>query len=99
MYNYKELTMSQIVLDHNPSEEKLKELGVTSWSTWDCSPSKFPLDFDMTETAYVLEGEFHVYPEGGEKVVVKAGDLVVFPKGLKSNWEVVKQLKKHYKHS
>jgi len=24
---------------------------------------------------------------------------VVFPKGLKSNWEVVKQLKKHYKHS
>ncbi len=97
--NQKELLMSQIVLEHNPSEEKLKELGVTSWDTWDCAPSKFPLNFDMTETAYVLEGEFHVYPEGGEKVVVKAGDLVVFPKGLKSNWEVVEQLKKHYKHS
>lgn len=91
--------MSEIVLEHNPSEEKLKELGVFGWSTWDCPPSKFPLDFDMTETAYVLEGEFHVYPEGGDKVVVKAGDLVVFPKGLKSNWEVVKQLKKHYQHS
>ena len=91
--------MSQIIIDHNPSQEKLKELGVFSWQTWDCAPSKFPLDFSMTESAYVLEGEFHVTPQNGEKVVVKAGDFVVFPKGLKSNWEVVKQLKKHYKHS
>jgi uncharacterized protein len=91
--------MSQIIIDHNPTQEKLKELGVFSWQTWDCAPSKFPLDFSMTESAYVLEGEFHVTPHNGEKVVVKAGDFVVFPKGLKSNWEVVKQLKKHYKHS
>ncbi len=53
----------------------------------------------MTESAYVLEGEFHVTPQGGDKVVIKAGDFVVFPKGLKSQWEVVKTLKKHYKHS
>ncbi|CAN1528630.1 MAG: cupin domain-containing protein [Sulfuritalea sp.] len=91
--------MSQIIIDHNPSQEKLKELGVSSWSIWDCAPSKFPLDFGMTESAYVLEGEIEVTPQGGEKVVVKAGDFVVFPKGLKSNWVVTKQLKKHYKHS
>jgi hypothetical protein len=91
--------MSQIIIDHNPSEEKLKELGVSSWSIWDCAPSKFPLDFSLTESAYVLEGEIRVTPQGGETVVVKAGDFVVFPKGLKSNWEVTKQLKKHYKHS
>ncbi|HAF00557.1 MAG TPA: cupin [Methylophilaceae bacterium] len=91
--------MSQIIIDHNPSAEKLKELGVSSWSIWDCEPSKFPLDFSMTESAYVLEGEFHVTPQGGDKVVIKAGDFVVFPKGLKSQWEVVKTLKKHYKHS
>lgn len=90
--------MTQIIIDHNPSAEKLKELGVSSWSTWDCAPSKFPLDFSMTEKAYVLEGEFHVTPQGGEKVVIKAGDYVEFPKGLKSQWEVVKTLKKHYKH-
>ncbi len=91
--------MTQITVEHNPSEEKLKALGVSSWSIWDCAPSKFPLDFGMTESAYVLEGEIHVTPQGGEKVVIKAGDFVVFPKGMKSNWEVVKQLKKHYKHS
>jgi hypothetical protein len=96
---FKDKTMSQIIIDHNPSEEKLKELGVSNWSIWDCAPSKFPLDFSMTESAYVLEGEIRVTPQGGETVVVKAGDFVVFPKGLKSNWEVTKQLKKHYKHS
>ena len=80
-------------------EEKLKELGVASWSIWEKEVSKFPLDFGMTESAYLLEGEIHVTPQGGEKVVIKAGDFVVFPKGMKSQWEVVKQLKKHYKHS
>jgi uncharacterized cupin superfamily protein len=46
----------------------------------------------------VLEGEFKVTPQGGETVTIKAGDYVEFAKGLKSQWEVVKQLKKHYKH-
>lgn len=91
--------MSQIIIDHAPTPEKLKELGVASWSIWDCAPSTFPLDFNMTESAYLLEGEIHVTPQGGEKVVVKAGDFVVFPKGMKSMWTVVSQLKKHYKHS
>jgi uncharacterized protein len=97
---FKGINMSQITIDHNPTPEKLKELGVSSWSIWDCAPSKFPLNFDSaTESAYLLEGEIHVTPVGGETVVVKAGDFVVFHKGLQSNWEVTKQLKKHYKHS
>ncbi|HWU66368.1 MAG TPA: cupin domain-containing protein, partial [Methylophilus sp.] len=58
--------MTQIIIDHNPSEEKLNELGVRSWNTWDCPPSKFPLDFTATEKAYVLEGEFKVTPQGGD---------------------------------
>ena len=33
------------------------------------------------------------------QVVIVAGDYVVFPQGLKTNWEVVKPLRKHYKHS
>ncbi|MBU3644896.1 MAG: cupin domain-containing protein [Candidatus Methylopumilus sp.] len=90
--------MTQIIIDHNPSQEKLDQLGVSSWNIWDCPPSKFPLNFDMTEKAYVLEGEIHVTPVGGETVVIRAGDYVEFPRGLKSNWEVTKQLKKHYKH-
>ena len=90
--------MSSIVIDHSPSEEKLKQLGVASWSIWEKEVSKFPLHFGERETAYVLEGEIVVTPNGGEPVRIVPGDLVIFPAGLKTDWEVVKPLRKHYKH-
>jgi uncharacterized cupin superfamily protein len=90
--------MSSIVVEHNPSEEKLKELGVASWPTWEKEVSKFPLVFDGQETAYVLEGEIIVTPTGGEPVRILPGDLVVFPDGLATQWEVVKPLRKHYSY-
>lgn len=90
--------MSQITIEHNPGEERLKELGVSRWPTWQKEVSKFPLDFDEKETAYVLEGEIVVTPKGGEPVRIVPGDLVVFPAGLDTDWEVVKPLRKHYKH-
>ena len=90
--------MSQIIVEHNPSEEKLKQLGVSSWSIWEKEVSKFPLDFGIKEPSYVREGEIIVTPKGGEPVRIVPGDLVVFPAGLDTNWEVVKPLRKHYKH-
>ncbi len=90
--------MSSIVIEHNPSEEKLKELGVATWPTWEKEVSKFPIDFDGTETAYILEGEIIVTPEGEEPVRILPGDLVVFPDGLATDWEVVKPLRKHYSY-
>ena len=90
--------MPQITIEHNPSEERLKELNVANWSIWEKEVSKFPIDFDETETAYILEGEILVTPEGGEAVRILPGDLVVFPAGLNSQWEVVKALRKHYSY-
>jgi len=55
--------MSQITVEHNPSEATLKELNVSSWSIWEKEVSKFPLDFGIKETAYVLEGEIVVTPK------------------------------------
>ena len=91
--------MSQITIEHNPSEERLKELGVAAWPIWEKEISKFPIDFDETETAYVLEGEIIVTPVGGKPVRILPGDLVVFPEGLDSLWEVVKPLRKHYHYA
>ena len=34
--------MSKITIEHNPSEERLKELGVSSWAIWEKEISKFP---------------------------------------------------------
>ena len=90
--------MSKITIEHNPSEERLKELGVASWEIWEKEVSKFPIDFDETEGAYLLEGEILVTPAGGEPVLIKAGDLVAFHAGLDSQWEVVKPLRKHYSY-
>ena len=90
--------MPQITIEHNPSEERLRELGVANWDIWEKEVSEFPIDFDETETAYILEGEILVTPEGGEPVRILPGDLVVFPEGLNSHWQVLKTLRKHYSY-
>jgi uncharacterized cupin superfamily protein len=90
--------MSTISIEHNPSQERLTELGVSGWPIWEKEVSEFPIDFDETETAYVLEGEIIVTPAGGEPVHIVPGDLVVFHAGLDSQWQVIKPLRKHYSY-
>ena len=90
--------MSEITIEHNPSQERLQELGVADWAIWGKEVSKFPIDFDETETAYILEGEIIVTPKGGKPVRILPHDLVVFHAGLDSDWEVVKPLRKHYSY-
>lgn len=90
--------MTTITVVHNPSEDKLKELGVSKWAIWEKEVSKFPINFQSTECAYVLEGEILVTPKGGTPVRIVAGDLVAFHTGLDSQWEVVKPLRKHYSY-
>lgn len=90
--------MPKITIEHNPSDARLKELNVANWAIWEKEVSEFPIDFDATETAYILEGEIIVTPEGGEPVTILPGDLVVFPEGLNSHWQVTKALRKHYSY-
>jgi len=78
-----------------PSEEKLKSLGVDSWSPWECEPSTFDWEYTSDETAYVLEGKVKVKTPTGE-VEINEGDLVRFPKGLKCTWKVIKKIRKVY---
>ena len=55
--------MPEITIEHNPSEDRLKELGVANWEIWEKEVSEFPIDFDSTETAYILDGEILVTPK------------------------------------
>ena len=82
--------MPEIIIEKNPSEARLKELGVAGWEIWDCPVTEFRLDFDETEIV--------VTPDGGEPVTIVPGDYAIFPTGLKSMWQVTKQLKKHYSY-
>jgi len=89
--------MDRIIVEHNPSQERLAKLGVADWPTWSKEISVFPWTYGDQETAYVLEGEVVVTPQGGEPVKFGKGDLVIFPSGMSCTWEVKKPLRKHYK--
>jgi uncharacterized cupin superfamily protein len=89
--------MSTITVEHNPDPARLKELGVSTWSTWSKEVSTFPWTYSEQEVAYVLEGEVVVTPRGGEPVEFGKGDLVTFPSGMSCTWDVRQPLRKHYK--
>jgi uncharacterized cupin superfamily protein len=89
--------MSEIKIIHNPTEEQLSADGVKTWPIWQKEESEFPWHYDSEETCLLLEGAVEVTPAGGEPVLVKAGDLVTFPKGMDCTWKVLKAVRKHYR--
>ncbi len=80
-----------------PTQEKLDQLGIGSWGTWECEASTFPWQYADRETAYVFEGRVTVETEDGDVVTIEAGDLVTFPKGMKCTWTVHEPIRKVYK--
>ncbi|HPD26737.1 MAG TPA: cupin domain-containing protein [Candidatus Marinimicrobia bacterium] len=89
--------MASILIESNPSGDRLKELGVRKWPIWAKEVSEFPWFYDEQEVCYFLEGEIEVTPEGGQPMKIKKGDLVTFPQGLSCLWKVIKPVRKHYK--
>lgn len=88
--------MSDIVIETDPAQNRLDELGVRSWPIWSKEASEFPWTYDERETCYLLEGDVAVTTDGGETVHIKAGDLVIFPKGMSCTWKITKDVRKHY---
>lgn len=88
--------MSNIIVEKNPSEERLKELGVYDWEIWSKEVSVFPWTYYIEETCYLLEGEVTVTPADGEPVSFGAGDLVIFKPDLSCTWTITKPVRKHY---
>lgn len=80
-----------------PSKERLEELGVDRWSSWECDVKKFDWEYDEDETFYVLEGKVKVNTDDGEEVEFEKGDLVTFPQGVKCTWDVKERIRKVYK--
>ncbi|KAJ4827503.1 hypothetical protein Tsubulata_024618 [Turnera subulata] len=86
-----------VKIEKNPPQSKLDELGVTTWSKYNGQPGKIPWTFEATETMYLLEGKVKVSVDGyDEPFEIGAGDLVVFPKGMKITWDVIEAVSKHY---
>jgi len=79
-----------------PSGHAIEELGILQWPIWTCGVSKFEWHYDQKETCYILEGDVRVKGDNQE-VSFGPGDLVVFPEGLDTVWDVREPVKKHYK--
>ena len=91
--------MNSIKRVSNPESSTLEALGVFQWPIWEKEISKFPWTYDAEETCYLLNGKVIVTPENGKSVTITKGDLVTFPAGMSCTWEVLEDIKKHYRFS
>ena len=82
----------------HPNDEEIEEKGVLSWPIWSCEISEFEWEYDQQESCLLLEGEVEVKSDI-ETVKFGGGDFVVFPKGLKCKWKVIRPVRKHYSFS
>ena len=79
------------------SEAEIEKMGIRQWPVWEKDPSKFEWSYNRQEECLLLEGEAKVQMPDGREVKIQKGDFVIFPKGLKCTWQVVKKVKKHYR--
>ena len=77
------------------TDEEVNNKGVLSWPIWECDVSEFDWEYDQQESCLLLEGEVEVKSDI-ETVKFCGGDFVVFPRGLKCRWRVIKPVRKHY---
>lgn len=85
-----------ISIERQPSQDRLQQLGVFNWPTWEKEPSEFPWKYDEPETCYLVEGDVVVTPDGGEPVEIKKGDLVTFPADMSCTWTIRSHVHKHF---
>jgi len=77
------------------SKNELSQMGVFSWPIWSCEVSEFDWEYSDEESCLLLDGEVEVSSDI-ETVSFGAGDFVVFPRGLKCRWKVIRPVRKHY---
>jgi uncharacterized cupin superfamily protein len=91
-----QIPVSEITVEHNPTQTRLDTLNVSKWPTWKKEISTFPWTFPEQEIAYIIDGECIVTTCCGTTASFGKGDIVTFPAGINITWEVKQPLYKHY---
>ncbi|KAL2613955.1 hypothetical protein R1flu_025647 [Riccia fluitans] len=70
--------------EKNVTAERLKELGVERWSTWECGPNvTYRHEWQVDELVYISKGSVMVTPaDCDDDAYFYQGDIVRFPKWL-----------------
>ena len=77
------------------SDDEIASQNIQSWPIWSCKISEFDWEYSEQESCLLLEGDVEV-ESSFETVKFGVGDYVVFPRGLKCRWKVIKPVRKHY---
>ena len=80
------------------NDSEIAKKDVFAWPLWACEVSEFDWEYDQQESCLLLEGEVEVKSDF-ETVKFGGGDFVVFPRGLKCRWTVIRPVRKHYSFS
>lgn len=63
---------------------------------WQSTPGKWRISYDEWEYFHILSGHSIVTEDGGEAIVLKAGDRLILRPGFKGTWEVIETTLKDY---
>jgi uncharacterized cupin superfamily protein len=69
---------------------------LVSSGLWTCTAGRFRWVFSWDEFVHILEGEVTVQEEGGKACTLKAGECAHFPRGLKTEWQVPRFVRKFF---
>ena len=83
------------LLDIHKATEEEKTMAL-KWPIWTKEKSTFPYSYSQTEQFYVITGEVTLTTAQNKTYSFSAGDFVTIPKGIECQWNVKKDIKKHY---
>lgn len=89
--------MSRILVEHDPSPMKLEVLGVEDWPIATRPVSSGPLEYNQTETMYIVEGSADLTADGQDPVSIAEGDLVTIMPGTRCHWTITLEIVCHYR--
>jgi uncharacterized protein len=70
--------------------------GAFTTGLWEREPDTWPFERAYDEVAMILEGEADIETDDGQMLTVRAGDVLVTPKGCKGVWHVKSKIVKFY---
>jgi uncharacterized cupin superfamily protein len=72
------------------------EGGTLKAGIWECTPGRFRRALFDNEFMHIVSGECTFTPEGGEPVVLRAGDSFSLSADVQGVWEVLSTMRKLY---
>jgi uncharacterized cupin superfamily protein len=70
--------------------------GAFTTGLWEREPDTWAFERAYDEVAVILQGAAEIETEDGERLAVKAGDVLVTPKGTKGVWHVHEPIVKFF---